>query len=243
MRKTKLGAVHIGTAGWQLPKELATGVSGASQLERYARLFNCVEINTTFYRPHMQNTFERWASSVPNDFRFAVKVSKVVTHEQRLTRVKELKEFVQMVSALGDRLGPLLIQLPPSLAFSLQAGEVLLALREFHDGAVVLEPRHSSWKGKEPEALLNEARIGRVAADPPMLSDHLEAGGYEGTVYFRLHGSPRMYWSSYDEVFLHRVRDRMRMAAKNASDVWVIFDNTAAGAAVPNAMRLRALLG
>ena len=92
-----------------------------SHLERYGAILNAVEINSSFYRPHRTATYERWAASVPEDFRFAVKVPKAITHERRLKDVGDLLDrFLSEVSGLGPKLGPLLVQLPPSLSF--QAG-------------------------------------------------------------------------------------------------------------------------
>jgi uncharacterized protein YecE (DUF72 family) len=111
--------VRIGTAGWSIPKQHAAPFpSEGTHLERYGAIFNAVEINSSFYRPHRTATYERWAASVPEDFRFAVKVPKSVTHERRLKGTGDLlDQFVSEVGGLGPKLGPLLIQLPPSLAF------------------------------------------------------------------------------------------------------------------------------
>src|SRR5206468_3530182 len=109
--------VYIGVAGWSVPKQHAAGFPAeGSHLERYARCFPAVEINSSFYRPHQPKTYARWAASVPQDFRFAVKVPKEITHTRRLIGTPELLDrFIGEVSTLGDRLGPLLVQLPPSL--------------------------------------------------------------------------------------------------------------------------------
>src|SRR6476661_8928978 len=112
--------IYVGVAGWPIPKPHAGlfPVEG-SHLKRYAGRFNAVEINSSFYRPHRPATYARWAASVPADFRFAVKVPKVATHERRLVDVNDvLDSFLAEATQLGERLGPLLVQLPPSLSFS-----------------------------------------------------------------------------------------------------------------------------
>src|SRR4051794_10397874 len=111
--------VRIGTAGWSIPKAYAAPFPpSGSHLERYGAVFNAVEINSSFYRPHRIATYERWAATVPEDFRFAIKVPKSVTHERRLKDTGDLlDQFVSEVTGLGPKLGPLLVQLPPSLAF------------------------------------------------------------------------------------------------------------------------------
>ena len=140
--------IRIGTAGWSIPKEHAGAfpISG-SHLERYAAVFNAVEINSSFYRPHRAATYERWAASVPDDVRFAVKIPKAITHERRLKNAGSLLErFLSEVGSLGLKLGPLLVQLPPSLTFETgTSDEFLRDLRSKVAGGIVCEPRHRSW--------------------------------------------------------------------------------------------------
>jgi uncharacterized protein YecE (DUF72 family) len=111
--------IRIGTAAWSIPKEHAAPFPVAgSHLERYGAVFNAVEINTSFYRSHRTVTYERWAASVPDGFRFTVKVPKAITHERRLEDVSDLLDrFLSEVGGLGPKLGPLLVQMPPSLSF------------------------------------------------------------------------------------------------------------------------------
>ena len=122
--------LRVGTAGWSVPSRYVAEVPpGGSHLERYARHLNAVEIDSSFYRPHQRKTYERWAQSTPSSFRFAVKMPKAVTHEQRLADCGALLDrFVAEVTGLGDRLGALLVQLPPTLAL-----ERRVAGRFFHD--------------------------------------------------------------------------------------------------------------
>src|ERR1700710_2534323 len=114
-----LSPLWIGTAGWGVPSRYAGELpSGGSHLARYATRLNAVEINSSFYRPHQRKTYERWAASVPLDFRFAVKLPRAITHDARLAEADAaLEVFHTQVSGLGRKLGPLLVQLPPSLVF------------------------------------------------------------------------------------------------------------------------------
>ena len=235
-------ALHVGTAGWQLPKSLRVEPSDDPQLLRYARLFNAVEINSTFYRPHQLKTFVRWASLVPDHFRFAVKMHKEVTHGQRLADIRPAQAFLDMISALGEKLGPVLVQLPPSLAWSTVAEDFLAALREVYDGAVVLEARHPSWYSHDAQSVLKANAISGVAADPPLLTDELRPSGHPSPVYFRLHGSPRVYWSSYSDAFLENLTAQVVEELQAKREVWVIFDNTAAGAGATDALRLKGMV-
>jgi uncharacterized protein YecE (DUF72 family) len=134
------------------------------------------------------------------------------------------------------------VQLPPTLAFDVAvAGDFLAALRARHAGPVVVEPRHASWFAADAERLLVDARVGRVAADPARVPAAAEPGGWPGTVYWRLHGSPRTYYSAYDAVHLDALAERL--GAPGASPGWCIFDNTALGAATENALDLLERLG
>jgi uncharacterized protein YecE (DUF72 family) len=236
---------RIGTAGWSIPAPLAASFPGeGQQLARYARVMNAVEINSSFYRGHQHKTYVRWAAMTPEGFRFAVKLPRSITHLQQLRHATEpLETFLHEVSGLQDRLGPLLVQLPPSLAFdSSVAGAFFEMLRRRHAGPVVCEPRHASWFSGTAEALMSDHRVGRVAADPAPVPAAAEPGGWLGegaAVYLRLHGSPRMYWSSYPEESL---RDwRQALAGHPGADTWCVFDNTAAGAGLANALAFEAL--
>jgi uncharacterized protein YecE (DUF72 family) len=234
----------IGTAGWTIPRQYAESFpADGSHLQRYAQRFNVVEINSSFYRPHRRATYERWAASVPENFRFAAKVPRQVTHELRLADTDAaLDAFLAQVTGLGDRLGPLLVQLPPSLAFDAQtADRFFAALRSRFAGSVVCEPRHASWFTPRAEEMLTDQRIARVAADPAVVPAAAEPGGWTGLRYVRLHGAPRIYWSDYplDQIAVHAARLKRASADGNA---WCIFDNTAAGAATGNALALGGMI-
>ncbi len=118
-------AVFIGCAGWSLPKAYAGEFPAeGTHLQRYAQRLSCVEINSSFYRPHRTSTYERWAGSTPDGFRFAVKAPKEITHVRRLLAAEApLEKFLGEVAGLGSKLGALLVQLPPSLAFERDLAE------------------------------------------------------------------------------------------------------------------------
>ena len=210
---------------------------GPSQLHRYAATFPAVEINSSFHQPHRPSTYARWAASVPAGFRFAVKLPRAVTHVARLAGPAELIErFLVEVRALGDRLGVLLIQLPPSLAFERQpVAGFFDELRGRYSGLVACEPRHPSWFGDEAEALLQTHQVARVAADPAVVPQASLPGGWPGLAYWRLHGSPRMYYSAYPTAELDRMAEALGGVPGEA---WCIFDNTASGAAAGQALDL-----
>ncbi len=231
--------IRIGCAGWTIAQELADRFGpGDSHLARYATRFTAVEINTSFNKPHRPKTYETWAASAPDDFRFAVKLPKQVTHASRLADLAALGYFLNDVVALGDKLGPLLIQLPPSTAFDLPVVQTFCSvLRERFSGSAVLEPRHSSWFAPEVDHLLAGFHVARVVADPAPVPAGKQPGGWAGLVYYRLHGAPQTYYSSYGAADLDRQAASLVQASASAP-VWCIFDNTAAGAATANALDL-----
>jgi uncharacterized protein YecE (DUF72 family) len=234
----------IGTAGWSIPGASAERCPGpGTHLQRYARAFRGAEINTSFYRPHDPTTYARWARSTGPSFRFAVKVPRVITHELRLRAARvPLDRFLLESAGLGPKRGPLLIQLPPSLEWDTRAAASFFRLlRDRYDGFAVCEPRHPTWFSPGAEALLVRHQIGRVAADPPPVSGGDRPGGWPGIAYYRLHGSPRRYWSSYEAGFLDALAADLRRVLA-AVPAWCVFDNTASGAALENASQLAARL-
>lgn len=232
--------LRIGTAGWSIPGGVAADFPGeGTHLQRYARRFNAAEINSSFYRPHRRATYERWADSTPANFRFSVKLPKSITHDRRLRDGEDLVErFAGEVTGLGEKFGVLLAQLPPSLAFSDEAAGFLRRLRSRFEAPLAVEPRHQSWFKPGVEDLLAESGITRVAADPARFAGGGEPGGDRATAYFRLHGSPRIYYSRYDEAALADWSRKARHAAESGAETWIIFDNTAEGAAIENAAEL-----
>jgi uncharacterized protein YecE (DUF72 family) len=237
--------VHLGTAGWNIRREhLDKFPSEGTHLGRYASVFNAVEINSCFYRPHRFTTYERWAASVPEHFRFAVKLPKVITHESRLVSVAPaLQRFLDETSGLGTKLGPVLVQLPPSFAFDASvASSFFSELRSRFNGDVVFEPRHESWFTHEVEALLIRHEVARVAADPARVPAAAEPGGYDRVVYIRLHGSPRIYYSAYPAKWLEPVSRTIAEKAALGISTWCIFDNTALGAATTDALVVKSHL-
>lgn len=235
------GEARVGTAGWSIsPRHAGDFPGGGTHLERYARQLPAVEINSSFYRSHRSKTYERWAMGVPDAFRFAVKLPMEITHARRLVDAAQpLAQFISEASALGGRLGPLLVQLPPSLGF----GESTVAtffdsFRAQFGGQVVCEPRHPSWFTGRADALLSRFEVARVAADPARVPRAAEPGGWSGLAYYRLHGSPQMYHSAYSPEYLASIVTAITAATGRAGTAWCIFDNTALGEATGNALDL-----
>jgi len=233
------GQLLLGTAGWNVPASARDRVGGAgSHLERYAQALGAVEVNSSFYRPHRRQTYERWARVTPDDFRFSVKVPKVITHAPAAQQA-DIDRFLQETAGLGGKLAVFLVQFPPGKAYQEDSARQLFdALQASTPIPLVCEPRHASWFTDEVDRWLAERPISRVAADPSRAEKADKPGGWHGLQYVRLHGSPRIYYSAYESSFLQELETRLTAMAAT-SDVWCIFDNTAAGAAMENSLDLR----
>jgi len=230
----------IGCAGWSVSSAVADRFPlEGSHLERYAAVLPAVEINTSFYRPHRPDTYARWRDSVPDAFRFSVKVPKRITHELRLRDGEaELRRFLDEAGCLERKLGCLLVQLPPSLRYDAPSAQRFFnVLRTHTDVDIVCEPRHATWFAGEAAAMLAGCRVAYVIADPqptPFLPPETGAG----IAYFRLHGSPTIYHSVYADSYLDALHADLVRRQRAGERVWCIFDNTADGAALPNALSL-----
>ena len=238
--------IRIGCAGWSLPRaEQPRFAEAGSHLERYASRFGAVEINSSFHRPHRPATYARWSASVPPTFRFSVKLPRTITHGQRLQETGGLLEdFLKEAAGLGEKLGCLLVQLPPSLGFDPGvAAEFFTDLRSRSSVPVACEPRHPDWFDPQADDLLRELGVARVAADPARVPGAGEPGGWPGLSYYRLHGSPRVYYSAYSGEYLNALAARLQADAAAGRTVWCIFDNTTLGAATANALDLQSSLG
>jgi uncharacterized protein YecE (DUF72 family) len=180
---------------------------------------------------------------VPDDFRFSVKAPKTITHEGSLACNRaELESFLKQLEPLGEKLGPILFQLPPSLEFEAGITERFLSLvRELHPGDLAWEPRHQSWFQPPAEELLTQFEVARVGADPGVVPAASHPGGGRKLAYFRLHGVPRKYYSTYNSDFLKALALQISHLRQH-SKVWCIFDNTASGAAAGNALQLSRLI-
>jgi uncharacterized protein YecE (DUF72 family) len=234
----------VGTAGWSIPaKDAEHFPPEGTSLQRYSTHFGGVEINSSFHRPHRASTWAKWAESVPQHFRFSVKMPKTISHQAKLVDCTSLVEtFFEEVSGLGEKLAVLLLQLPPKLAFDeALAGEFLTRLKLRTNVRIACEPRHPSWFEAPADGLLERLEVARVAADPSVVEQAAHPGGWRGFCYWRLHGSPVMYRSSYEDridAYAAAIRDEV----EQGREAWCMFDNTAGSAATGDALALMARL-
>lgn len=242
--KTNPG-VRIGLAGWSEAVSRhrasfpAPFPADRSALAKYATAFDFVEINASFYRQFRAETYGKWADDVPDGFRFAVKMHRLITHYTRLKNTALLEPFFESVAGLGDKLAVVLVQLPPSLAFDFSVATAFFdALRARYAGPVVCEPRHDSWTVPDALALLAAHCVGLVQIEIP--PPEREWGHDDVPIYVRLHGAPRRYYSAYRDAQLDQLAEFLRLNPKRQR--FVVFDNTASNAGVRNALHLRQLV-
>ena len=238
---------RVGTAGWSIPKDQAHAFpADGTGLARYAAMMTVAEINSSFYRAHRRSTYERWAATTPDDFRFSVKLPKELSHTRKLADPEEpLAAFIDQIGGLAGKLGVVLVQLAPSLEFDRPVVSAFFkALRRRLDPAVEIatEPRHASWFTGQVDAFLLQHGVARVAADPVLVPGGELPGGWTGLRYRRLHGSPRVYYSAYDDAQLAALGKQIDHDHAANCNSWCIFDNTASGAALGDAMKLQSRL-
>ncbi|HOO46842.1 MAG TPA: DUF72 domain-containing protein [Deltaproteobacteria bacterium] len=236
-------SLFIGTSGWNYDHWKGTFYPEAcpkrSWLEYYTGVFNSVEVNATFYRHMKPGTFATWRQRSPEGFVWAVKASRFITHVKRLQHAGEsLEMFFASAKTLGERLGVILFQLPPSLTFDPEVFKGFCALlpKEYR---YALEARHISWTGREAMALMEKNRIAWCISDTAGRYPFAESLTADFT-YIRLHGSTALYSSEYTEAELESWTKRIRRFNR---DTYLYFDNDFMGYAPKNALRLRELLG
>lgn len=235
----------IGTSGWTYgswARGFFAGVPRKEWLLHYSRIFNGVEVNSTFYRAVRPATFESWARQTDPGFRFALKGSRIVTHIRRLEGIRDaLQNFRERAAALGPKLAAVVWQLPRSFhADAERLGRFTADLADWPETRHAIEFRHASWFTPEVRALLTAANVANCisdAADWPMW----EAVTAD-LVYVRLHGHERTYRSPYTEDALRGWAQRIHAWRQEGRSVHVYFDNTDEGHAPANALRLAELL-
>lgn len=231
---------HIGCSGFHYDswKEVfyPKGLPKTKWLEYYGTQFATIEINNTFYRPPTLRTLQGWYDKTPPAFRFTLKVWQEITHVRRFADVAdELQEFYTLAAdGLQDKLGCLLFQLPPSMAYEPNLLETILAplSTEFNN---VLEFRHPSWWRPSVYDRLHEEGVTFCGVSYPGLSPDVISNA--PLIYYRFHGVPKLYFSGYSDDFLDRIVTLVRTDPQ-ARSAYLYFNNTAEAAAIANARRV-----
>lgn len=246
-----MARLFVGTSGWTYsswkgvfyPEDLPS----RRYLEFYARVFGSTEVNYSFYHLPRPSTYEKWAGQVPDDFVFALKASRLITHIKRLAGVNEAwATFLHNALVLGPHLGPILLQFPPSfrrdrtrLAAFLQAAP--RSAPRSHSLRLAFEFRHDSWFTEEIFALLRRHRAALCMADSPRYPrcDEVTAD----FVYVRFHGRTKLFASKYTAGELAEEAQRIRHYLLDGMDVYAYFNNDALGHAAASARTLKELAG
>ena len=246
--------VLIGTSGWQY-RDWRGGLypAGLAQrrwLEHYASRYLTVENNNSFYRLPAPQTFAGWRERTPDDFVMAVKASRYLTHIRQLRDPAEpVARLLAAAAELGPKLGPILLQLPPTLA--VQPARLADCLAEFRRAPlpgghgpprIAVEPRHASWWTQEVEQILaahDAALCWADRRDRPLTPLWRPAGWG----YLRFHEGTADPWPSYGQQALRSWVDRVRQAWPDDADVYVYFNNDPGGAAVADSAMFAALAG
>lgn len=240
-KKTRL---YIGTSGWSYmhwsghfyPKELKP----ARYLEHYMTRFGCVELNSSFYHLPKRSVTEGWVKKTPDDFMFCPKLSRFITHIKRLKECEDaVEKFFGVFEPMKDKMGPVLIQLPPGLHYErkLAKGFFDLLSSEYGQYRFAIEVRHKTWISDEFLQLLREHGIALVGAD--------SGGRFPGHealtadfAYLRFHGPTRLYASKYAEEGLRDHAARIRNWLDEDREVWAFFNNDFSGYAPQDAATL-----
>jgi uncharacterized protein YecE (DUF72 family) len=274
MARTRRGVVRIGISGWNYPKWRSVfypeGLKHAAELEYASHRFSTIELNGSFYSLVRPTSVERWRSETPEDFVFSVKGSRFITHMKRLVdpTTALANFFGSGILALGEKLGPILWQLPPSMELDrARLGQFLELLprttreaarfaRAHHDARIehrshfatatshairyALEPRHASFATQGAKKFLHAYDVAMVVADSAGIFPSFDAMTSD-FVYVRLHGDTKLYESGYSPAALSKWARRIRRWRRER-DVYVYFDNDARVCAPFDAMALEALV-
>jgi len=238
-------AIHIGCSGWVYKHWRGIlypeGLPQTRWFARYAEDFDTVEINNSFYRLPSGDTFQKWRDQAPPGFCYAVKANRFLTQAKKLKECEEpLDRMMSAVRRLGDRLGPMLYQLPPSLKIN------LARLRDFleivpKDVRNVFEFREKSWYVRDTYDLLDQYGASFCVHDMPGSTSERVAVG--PIAYVRFHGGEGKYWGRYSDEGLLSWTDWIVDQARQGRSVWCYFNNDIHGHAIHDAHTLKSMVG
>lgn len=241
-------AIHIGTSGFSYkhwkeifyPEDLKT----TEWLLFYPERFKITEINASFYHlPHVKTT-EAWNKKVPKDFMFCPKMSRYLTHMKKLNDPEEsLEKFFDAFAPLKRKLGPVLIQLPPSLHFHSAKAEHLYKLckRRYRYYSFAIEVRHQTWLSEENIALMKQYNIAFVISQSGVNFPYAELVTADN-IYVHFHGPEQLYASQYSDEQLHHFGGLFKQWKDEGHSIWAFFNNDVFGYAFQDAKRLQNMI-
>lgn len=241
--------VHIGTSGWSYkhwkglyyPQKLAT----TKWLSFYAEDFETTEINSSFYRLPSEETVLNWIRQVPDEFLFCPKMSRFITHMKKLNDPEEAMErYFEVFHHMKKRMGPVLVQLPPMLAFNFDKAEFFYSLlrKKYKSYSFVMEVRHDTWLKEESLTLMTKFDIGLVISQSGTKFPYSELVTAKN-IYVRFHGPKELYASRYSDKMLESFADKFYRWLKEGHEIWAFFNNDIHGYAPEDAKRLMMLMG
>jgi uncharacterized protein YecE (DUF72 family) len=238
--------IRIGTSGWtyQHWKGIFYPVDLPQKrwFEYYTEFFDTVELNATFYRLFPGKTFRGWREKTQPGFRFALKLWRWITHRKKLSNATEdISLFCRRAEILGDRLGPILVQLPPGLKWSAELAEGFIRQlpKNFY---WAFEVRNQDWLQEVFFDLLERYGTALVYTDHPYIQMGTDSA-FGPFIYVRFHGAGQVYAGNYPDEHLRDWAKRIGKWDMEGKDVWVYFNNDLEGYAVKNAMSLKKRLG
>ncbi|MFL6721778.1 MAG: DUF72 domain-containing protein [Sphingomonas sp.] len=245
MQASTVSKIHVGCSGWVYKHWRGIfypeGLPQKRWFERYAEDFDTVEINASFYRLPLASTFEGWRDKAPPGFHYAVKVNRFITHMKKLVDCEEaVDQFIALARPLGEKLGPLLYQLPPSLKLDLKRLERFVE-RLPRDLNHVFEFRNKEWYVPETYALLERHGASFCIHDMPGSKTERIAVG--PVAYVRFHGGEGKYWGRYSDEGLLGWTDWIVGQARQGRSAWCYFNNDIHGHAIHDARTLKAMVG
>jgi uncharacterized protein YecE (DUF72 family) len=239
------GDIRIGCSGWVYKhwRDILypAGLPQTRWFARYADEFDTVEINNSFYRLPSAETFEKWRDQAPPGFCYTVKANRFLTQAKKLKDCEEpLERMMGAVRHLGDRLGPMLYQLPPSLKINLDRLRGFLEIVP-KDVVNVFEFREKSWYVPDTYELLD--RYGASFCVHDMQGSTSERVAVGPVAYVRFHGGVGKYWGRYSDERLIGWADWLTDQARQGRDCWCYFNNDIHGHAIHDARTLKSMVG
>jgi uncharacterized protein YecE (DUF72 family) len=236
--------IYLGTSGWQYRDWRGTfypqKLKQDGWLEHYSERFQTVEVNNTFYRLPERKTFEDWAARTPDDFVFVVKASRYLSHIRRLQEPEEpVRRLMERATGLGRKLGPVLIQLPPTLKKNVPALDETLSV--FEDSVrVAMEFRHETWFDDETRDMLTKHGSALCLADrgSRVISPLWRTASW---IYLRLHEGRAQPRPCYGKKSLDSWVDRLLSLSQSGDDIYVYFNNDTRGCAIRDSIRFAKL--
>lgn len=249
--------IYIGTSGWHYNDWIGlfypSEVKGYYELKYHSEHFNTVENNSSFYRIAQESTYKTWYRMVPETYKFSMKLNKLITHNYRLELNDEVQERVNYIlsstQVLKEKMGAIVIQLPPSFKYDIEELEKLekfliflkseIELQEYKFD-VAIEFRNKYWFTKEVFKLLEKFNVALVAAQSSRYPGAKEVTA--DSAYIRLHGPGKLFASSYSTEQLAEWAEYIKSIFSKTKRIYVYFNNDYEGHAINNAKELANIL-